>query len=125
MENCRVSLAVMKDARLLFSLSTDFVDRRALRLTGRGSVDFVVPDLPLSMGAYTVTSFLSSSGDEVIQDWVDDAAILEVVDGDYFGTGRLYHPGFAGRSVLVRHSYRLRSEPSGRPVETGVLAAGG
>ena len=38
---------------------------------------------------------------------VEDAVKLTVVDGDYYGTGKLYHGGWHRRSVLVQHSCRV------------------
>ncbi len=110
LRNCRVSLGIMKELRPYFVLSTDLVDRAPLELSGVGIVDFIVPEWPLSGGTYTVTSYIESNG--VVQDWVEDAARIEVVDGDFFGTGRIYHSGWQGKSVLVRHSWRVQNAGS-------------
>lgn len=108
--NCRVSLGIIKDMHPYFVLSTDLVEKTHLNLSGVGQVDFIVPEWPLSGGTYLVTSFVESSG--VIQDWVEDAARIDVLDGDFFGTGKLYHPGWQGKSVLVRHFWRLQQANS-------------
>lgn len=110
LKNCRVTLAVMSNnPRPYFELSTDLVYRSSLQLSGKGCVEFTVPDLPLSGGAYHLTVSMASDG-TVVQDMVHDAARLDVVDGDYYGTGKLYHGGWYRRSVLVRHSCRIAQD---------------
>ncbi len=111
LKNCRVTLAVMsKNPRPYFELSTDLVYQSSLRLSGRGYVEFVVPDMPLPGGTYYLAVCIASDGD-VVQDMVEDAVRLDVVDGDYYGTGKLYHGGWHRRSVLVRHSCRITQNP--------------
>ena len=40
-----------------------------------------------------------------IGDWIQNAVELEVVDGDFYGSGRLYPPGWQGKGVLVPHQW--------------------
>ena len=101
--NCRASIVVMTDSQKFFVMGTDLVDKAALELTGDGQIDFRIPSLPLTGGTYQLSCFIA--GDGVTQDWVDDAAELDVADGDFYGTGRLYHPGWQGKTVLVPHSW--------------------
>ena len=84
---------------------TDLVDKRQLTLSGNGYIDCIVPRLPLSKGTYHITIFLETGKD--IQDWVHGAAEMNVIDGDFYGTGKLYPNGWAGKNVLVDHSWRL------------------
>ncbi|HWO43948.1 MAG TPA: ABC transporter ATP-binding protein [Candidatus Eisenbacteria bacterium] len=105
--NCRVSVSVNKSGRCYFLLSTDLVDTRLLDLQGEGFIDFIVPELPLSGGTYSLGAYIESN--KVIQDWIDDAAEMTVVDGDFYGTGRLYPPSWQGKSVLVKHSWKLHT----------------
>jgi lipopolysaccharide transport system ATP-binding protein len=105
LRNCRVSLVMLKEMQPYFMVSTDLVDPRPLELHGRGCIDFRVPVWPLSGGSYQLTTFVASDG--VAEDWVVDAATITVVDGDFFGTGRLYPDGWQGKSVLVKHSWQM------------------
>jgi lipopolysaccharide transport system ATP-binding protein len=105
--NTRVSAAIMKDGIPFILLDTSIVSRDQLSLSGNGYLDFIIPRLPLSLGTYYITTFLEV-GKEV-QDWVHDAAEMQVVDGDFYGTGRLYPDGWAGKNVLVDHSWRMSS----------------
>ena len=38
-----------------------------------------------------------------MQDWVESAGELIVIDGDFYGFGKLHYPGWEGRTVLVKH----------------------
>ena len=52
---------------------------------------------PLSPGQYPITLFCRVNGD--IADWVQQAALLSVEPGDFFGTGRLPQPTHGGGLV--------------------------
>jgi lipopolysaccharide transport system ATP-binding protein len=105
---CSVRVAVVKDMRPLFAFGTDLVDKSSLDLSGSGHIDFIVPDWPLSGGQYHLSTYVASKG--TTQDWVDDAATIDVVDGDYYGTGTLYYPGWQGLTVLVKHGWRMSEQ---------------
>jgi lipopolysaccharide transport system ATP-binding protein len=106
--NSKVSAVIIKDEIPFMLLATDLVERKQLDLSGEGYIEFIVPDLPLSKGIYHITTFIESGKE--IQDWVHGAAEMSVIDGDYYGTGRLYPPGWAGKNVLVKHKWRLGKE---------------
>jgi lipopolysaccharide transport system ATP-binding protein len=65
----------------------------------------VVDELPLSLGSYYLGPFIEVNG--IIQDWLDSAALLHVEDGNFYGTGKDYPAGWAGRTVLVRHRWEV------------------
>jgi lipopolysaccharide transport system ATP-binding protein len=102
--NCRVSLSVHKGERFYFLLSTDLIDNTQIDLEGEGSIDLIVPELPLSAGTYDLSTYIQSGPDT--QDWVERAAKMSVIDGDFYGTGRIYPPNWGGATVLVHHSWR-------------------
>jgi lipopolysaccharide transport system ATP-binding protein len=104
LRNCRVSLTVHKAETPYFLLSTDLVEKTQLDLEGDGIIDFIVKELPLTASTYDLSTYIQSGPD--IQDWVDRAAEMSVIDGDFYGTGRNYPPGWRGRVVLVHHSWR-------------------
>lgn len=113
--NCRVSISVNgRKGQDLFVLSTDIVDPTPLTLKGTGYVDFIVPELPLTGGAYFFQSYIESNGQA--QDWIKNVAPFPVLDADYYGTGNLCPPGWEANGVLV--DYRWESSDSRR---TGAL----
>jgi len=67
--------------------------------------------LSLRSGHYTAS--LWCSVDARVSDFVQQAAVFDVIDGDYYGTGRItnYYRG----SVFLDHSWRVR--PSGLQAE--------
>jgi lipopolysaccharide transport system ATP-binding protein len=71
-----------------------------------GSFTCTIPRLPLSPGHYTLSPYVEIDGK--VADWVSHAAVMEVMEGDFFGTGRL--PSQAHGSFYVDHTWR--SEPA-------------
>ncbi len=103
---CRVGLSVHdKAGEPFFLMGTELVDSTPLELRGEGFIDFTLPELPLSGGLYHIMSFVES--DQDIQDWIHNAALLPVVDGDFYGTGKTYPPGWQGKCVLVKYNWRI------------------
>ncbi len=109
--NCRVSVSVNgRKGQDLFVLSTDIVDPTPLTLSGTGYVDFIVPELPLTGGAYFLQSYIESNGHA--QDWIKNVAPFPVLDADYYGTGNLCPPGWEANGVLI--DYRWESSDGRR-----------
>jgi lipopolysaccharide transport system ATP-binding protein len=99
---CKMSLSVNgRKGHDLFVLASDIVDPAPLTLRGQGYVDFVVPELPLSGGPYFFQSYIEANGQ--VQDWVKNVAPLTVIDGDYYGTGKLCPPGWEANGVLIKY----------------------
>ncbi len=103
LSDCVFCVEVCKDLKKYFSLSSALVDRKSLRLSGEGRIDFRVPNWPLMGGRYHVNFYVGSS--KGVEDYLNDASVIEVIDGDYYGTGKLHHEGWEGVSVLVKHSW--------------------
>ncbi|MGC3974426.1 MAG: polysaccharide ABC transporter ATP-binding protein [Nitrospira sp.] len=91
-----------------FLMSTDLVDSSPLHFHDEGWIDFRLPELPLSGGQYYVMSYVES--DKEVQDCIQHAALVDVVDGDFYGTGKSYPPGWRGKCVLVRYDWRQTSK---------------
>jgi lipopolysaccharide transport system ATP-binding protein len=89
----------------VFSLHTRFKDRIYDDLPSKGEVICEIPRLPLSPGKYDFNVICQVHGSVI--DWIRKAGTLEVIGGDFFGTGQLpkkSHPG-----ALVDHSWSLSS----------------
>ena len=106
LNDCIVCVEICKDLKKYFALSSALVDRRKLQLRGDGRIDFLVKDWPLSGGSYHVNIYIES--DRLMQDYLNDASVIETIDGDFFGSGKLHHEGWQGATVLVRHSWSLQ-----------------
>jgi len=103
-KNCRVSVSVNgRKGQDLFVMSTDIVDPTPLTLSGSGYVDFILPELPLTGGAYFMQSYIESNGHA--QDWIKNVAPFPVLDADYYGTGNLCPPGWEGNGVLLHYGW--------------------
>ena len=66
-----------------------------------GEVTCQLPRASVAPGLYRVNVFCTIGGQ--VADWVTDAALIEVAEGDFYGSGRLPPSGYG--SVLVEHSW--------------------
>jgi hypothetical protein len=102
-ENCVFCLEVQRETRVFIALSTALVDRRKLAVKGRGRIDFHIPKWPLMEGTYHINTYVGSDG--AMEDYIEDAVSIDVIDGDFHGSGKLRHEGWSDL-VLVDHSWR-------------------
>lgn len=106
--NCRASVTFYDGlGQVLFNCSSELVIRDPLTLPSSGTIRCIIPSLPLSQSQYLLTLFLQVNGE--IEDWIQNAIELEVIDGDFYGTGRLYPPGWRGQGVLVPHQWTVEN----------------
>lgn len=112
--DCVFCVEICKNLKKYFSLSTALVDRKRIDLCHSGTLRFHLPKWPLMSGHYQVNLYIGSAGQML--DHLDDAASLDVRDGDFYGTGRVCHEGWHGVSVMVDHSWDL--SPAARPVHS-------
>ena len=106
LRNCRVSIAVEDIfGQPLFVCSTEMSVNETLDLASSGGVRCVIPRLPLSQGKYSVTLFLEVNRE--VEDWLNSAITLHVVDGNFFGSGKQYPEGWQGKGVLVPHRWEV------------------
>ncbi|MBI1763069.1 MAG: ABC transporter ATP-binding protein [Acidobacteria bacterium] len=107
--NCRAAVTFFDLlGQPLFNCSSELVIQNPVTLAPRGELRCVIPRLPLSRGQYLLTLFLQVNHE--IEDWIENAIELEVIDGDFYGTGRLYPPGWHGKGVLVPHQWLMAAE---------------
>ena len=105
--NVRLALAVYGAlVEPLFHCSTDVTGDAITELATNGAFTCTIPRLPLAPGHYTLSVFCEIDGK--IADWVQHAAVLEVAEGDFFGSGHL--PSEAHGTFYVDH--RWSSEPA-------------
>ena len=106
--NCNVVLVIRHNERVVCVLSTALVRPEPLKLSGEGSIDFIVPKLPLAGGLYTIGVLIESDG--AAADVLFGASELDVIDGDFFGTGRVRPtPRWKDTGVLVEHKCEVHA----------------
>jgi len=110
--NCSIDVCIERNMKCLTNLSTAFPSRVPLILEGDGHLDFRIPELPLSKATYLLSTYVQADG--ATQDWVQDAFELQVVAGDFFGTGKNCHDGWSGEYVLVKHTWEQHSANGSR-----------
>lgn len=93
--------------QVLFNCATEVTSVETADLSPKGTVRCVIPKLPLSKSEYLMTLFLEINGE--VEDWIQSARTLLVVDGDFFNTGKTYPEGWEGRGVLVPHHWILKN----------------
>ncbi len=107
--NCRASVAFFDGlGQVLFNCSSELVMRDPMTLPPSGAIRCVIPSLPLSQSQYLLTPFLEVNRE--IEDWILNAIELDVIDGDFYGTGRLYPEGWRGKGVLVPHQWMIEAD---------------
>jgi lipopolysaccharide transport system ATP-binding protein len=104
--NCRSSIVFFDSmGQFLFNCTSDLVLSDPFALPASGTLRCLIPKLPLSQGQYLLSLMLAVNGE--IEDRLDNAIELEISDGDFYGTGRVYLEGWRGRGVLVNHEWMV------------------
>lgn len=85
----------------IFSCSNEFVQCPFNTLRPKGEVKCIIPKLPIVPGNYTIT--LSCKVGPTWSDGVYDAVEIEVLSGDFFGTG--HTPSKEWGASLVEHHW--------------------
>jgi lipopolysaccharide transport system ATP-binding protein len=105
----------------LFVCSNRWTADAPKRLPPSGTVRCVIPELPLAPGRYLI-DLVCKSG-PTLSDHVWSASTLNVVEGDFFGNGKL--PPMSSGHFLVRHGFELAGETAvGAPSEHSGLLRG-
>ena len=87
----------------LFHLSTSVSQADFEEIPSEGVIVCHIPCLPLQPGRYAFNLFCMVAGE--ISDWVQNAGVVEVDAGDFFGTGRLPPPEQG--VFMVKHSWNV------------------
>jgi lipopolysaccharide transport system ATP-binding protein len=88
-------------AEAVFQCSNEVSGDRIDHLAKRGVFRLTIKRMPLAPGHYTLNVYSEVNG--VVADWVQSAAFMEVLEGDYFGSGRI--PSRSHGAVIVDHSW--------------------
>ena len=88
----------------LFTCVTRASHSEVLRISDNGEIQCRIPKLSLLPGRYFCR--ISCKLNEEFADYIEDAFILDVIEGDFFGTGKL-QPNDCG-SMVIEHSWKIR-----------------
>jgi lipopolysaccharide transport system ATP-binding protein len=89
------------------------VRHESVSLSGEGFIDFKIDELPLAGGTYTLGALIQL--EERAADVLFGVVEMEVIDGDFFGTGRVRPlPSWSDPGALVRHSCEIYSDQAQR-----------
>jgi lipopolysaccharide transport system ATP-binding protein len=104
---------------LMLHLSSPVVGTLLDEIPGEGFARCTVPRCPLPAGQYRMHIW-AEIGDQPV-DWVEFACELTVIQGDFFGSGRVPPP--THRTVLVDHDWTVVEEGPGTSVPESADAA--
>ena len=93
----------------MLSLCNVMVGTEFNSVPSKGRFSCRIERLPLLPGRYPITIFCRANGD--IVDWVQQAGLLSVEPGDFFGTGRL--PPSTHGGTLVPHHWQVEEQMTG------------
>jgi lipopolysaccharide transport system ATP-binding protein len=101
---CRLSVVFSDNlGQVLFNCASELTVSEPVTLAPSGVVRCLIPKLPLSQNQYLLSLFFEVNRE--VEDWLINAIEFDVVDGDFYGTGRLYPEGWRGKGVLVDHQW--------------------
>jgi lipopolysaccharide transport system ATP-binding protein len=86
----------------LFTCWTMMLDSNYKTLDSSEIIRCHIKELPLAPGLYTFNLYCEVNG--LMADWITHAASLNVIEGDFFGTGRLPPKSHGG--LLVKHEWK-------------------
>jgi len=72
---------------------------------GKGYFICEIERFPLTSGKYVLNLSVNASG--ILQDWVQDAAHIDVEDGDFYGTGRIVPASH--RSIMIENTWSINN----------------
>lgn len=87
---------------LVTVLASDFLNFYIKTNADHGCIICTIDKLPFSSGQYSMNIILRNHG--IIQDWIRDADIIDIENGDYFGTGRTVEASH--KSLLIDQKWR-------------------
>jgi lipopolysaccharide transport system ATP-binding protein len=118
--DCTVVLVLRHNDRVVFMLSTSLVQREPVTLRGEGFIDFMIDELPLAGGTFTIGVLIHLEDRD--GDVLHGAIEMEVIDGDFFGTGKVRPMAdWDDPGALIRHRCEIHS---GQP-QPELVGAGG
>ncbi len=101
LSNVHIDLRVVDfNGNYLFTCSTRYHDIYSQKIPYSGEFICSLPKLPMAPGLYRIDLWCSVRGEEA--DYVESAGRLVVMEGDFFGIGKLPQPEKHG-AILIEH----------------------
>lgn len=101
-QSVNLALAIYGDDGVLYTvLNSEHTGATYNDVTGNGIFVCCIKKLPLMEGSYFFNVAISEKS--ITQDWVQEAVFINVIAGDYYGTGRI-NPS-SHRSVLIENTW--------------------
>lgn len=69
---------------------------------GLNEIDLILEKVPFKAGNYTIDLFISENG--AVADWINEAGVITVEMGDFYGTGKLPPDEHSG-DIYIEHSF--------------------
>jgi lipopolysaccharide transport system ATP-binding protein len=102
--NVQVSMALYDIfGQVVLYLANDMIGTSFDDVPSTGRIQCRFDKLPLLPGRYSIN--LRGKVNGSVADWIKNAAVIDVVPGDFFGTGKLPYKGYG--SVVVPHEWRV------------------
>jgi lipopolysaccharide transport system ATP-binding protein len=106
LRNVQVAIGVQgKYDETIFHLSTTVKCSDFEEMPSSGIIRCNIPNLPLQPGRYIFNLFCAVAGETA--DWIQNAGVIDVHEGDFFGTGKL--PPASHGSFIVHHVWSFSS----------------
>jgi lipopolysaccharide transport system ATP-binding protein len=96
---------------LMLHLSSPVIGAVLDEIPGEGAARCLLPRCPLPAGQYQLHIWAEIADQPL--DWIEHACELTVIQGDYFGSGRVPPP--THRAVLVDHAWTVEEGPPATP----------
>lgn len=100
--NISVALAFYGDDGILYTvLGSDYTGVTFDNLSSTGTFVCRIKKLPLMEGRYFINVAINQSG--IMQDWVQEASTINVIAGDFYGTGKITPA--THKSILIENTW--------------------
>ena len=93
---------------LLFSCRSDTIGKDFTIPPGYGTLYCHIPKFPLNSGRYVINMLAYERGSLI--EWIENAALVDVESGDYYGTGKL--PTASRQGVFIEYDWGQAIEAS-------------
>lgn len=102
-KNVNIALAIYGDDGVLYTvLNSENTGNSYSNIKGNGMFICNIKKLPLMEGSYFINVSVSENG--ITQDWVQEAVFVNVIAGDFYGTGKI-NPS-SHRSILIENKWQ-------------------